>query len=403
MEFKSLIVNIGVRFDYFEPDGVILADESDPMIYNPIKPQNIWHDWGSDGVQGTFPPDGTEGNGIWDPGEPAVTLEERQSYWYEKATPKWQVSPRLGVSFPITERGVIYFSYGHFMQIPRFELLYQNPDFEIGSGTGNVGVIGNADLKPEVTVSGEIGLQQQLGEDIALNLTGYFRDIRDLAGTNADEIVVFGGASKYSKIVNSDFGSVRGIILSLTKRFTSGFSGSIDYTLQSAKASNSDPEQARNARAGGALPEVQLTPMDWDQQHTINGTMAYSGQTWGGSLLARWGSGLPYTPRRSRDISTLLTNSQTKPSTFVVDLRAFKQLSFGFGNVILSARIFNLFDTLNEINVFDDTGRAGYTTDLETAQRSNPPETVNSLEEWFEIPTHWSQPRRVELGISYEF
>ncbi len=403
MEFKNLIVNIGVRFDYFEPDGVVLADESDPMIYNPIKPQNIWHDWGSDGVQGTFPPDGTEGNGIWDPGEPAVTLEDRQSYWYKDATPKWQVSPRLGVSFPITERGVIYFSYGHFMQIPRFELLYQNPDFEIGSGTGNVGVIGNSDLKPEVTVSGEIGLQQQLGEDIALNLTGYFRDIRDLAGTNADEIVVFGGASKYSKIVNSDFGSVRGIILSLNKRFTGGFSASIDYTLQSAKASNSDPEQARNARAGGALPEVQLTPMDWDQQHTINSTMAYGGRSWGGSVLARWGSGLPYTPRRSQDISTLLTNSQTKPPTFAVDLRAFKQFSLGLGNIVVSARIFNLFDTLNEINVFDDTGRAGYTTDLETARRSNPPETINSLEEWFEIPTHWSEPRRVELGISFEF
>jgi len=403
MEFRNMIVNVGLRVDYFEPDGVILNDESDPSIYNPIRPENRYRDWGRDGQPNTNDPDGTEGNGIRDPGEPLVTRAEREQYWYKSASDKLQVSPRLGVSFPITERGAIHFSYGHFFQLPRFERLYQNPDFELGSGTGNVGVIGNADLKPEQTVSGEIGLQQAVTEDIFLSITGYFRDIRNLTGTRAEEIVIFGGSAKYSKFQNSDFGIIKGLILALDKRFSGGFSTSMDYTLQLAKGSNSDPEQARNALSGGALPEVQLTPLDWDQKHTVNATLTYAATGWGGSLIAQWGSGLPYTPRKSEDITALLTNSQRKPASFNVDLRAYKEFQFGPGNFTVFLRIFNLFDNLNELSVYDDTGRAGFTLDENTARATNPTELLNNLDDWFINPTHYAEPRRVEFGFTYIF
>jgi hypothetical protein len=194
MEFKDFIVNIGLRYDYFEPDGHVLVDESDPNIYNPIKPTNRFHDYNGDGNQ--------------DPGEPDKTVAERRAYYYKNARPKMQFSPRLGASFPITARGVVHFSYGHFFQIPRFERLYENPDFKIGLGTGNQGIIGNADLEPEQTINGELGVQQQLTDDIAIDLTAYLRDIRGLTGTRGQEIVVFGGSSSYSKYVNSDSAEV---------------------------------------------------------------------------------------------------------------------------------------------------------------------------------------------------
>ncbi len=403
MEFENMIVNLGVRLDYFEPDGVILADESDPSIYNPIKPSNRYKDIGTDGIPNSFDPDGSEGNGIWDPGEPAVTLEERRQYWYEEATSKLEISPRLGVSFPITDRGVIHFSYGHFFQIPRFERLYQNPDFELDSGTGNVGVIGNADLEPEQTISGEVGLQQQLTDDLSIGLTGYFRDIRNLAGTRAEEIVLFGGFARYSKIINSDFGLVKGVIFSMTRRFSGGLSASFDYTLQQAKGTNSDPEQARNALEGGAQPEVQLSPLNWDQRHTVNATVSYAEDSWGGSLIGQWGSGLPYSPRASEDITTLLTNSQRKKSTLNIDLRAYKDINIGPGRMTLFVRVLNILDRMNELNVYDDTGRAGYTKDELTAEATNPPEIINSLDEWYTNATHYSEPRRVEFGVEYHF
>jgi outer membrane receptor protein involved in Fe transport len=384
VEFNNFILNIGVRYDYFEPDGFVLNDDlsnngefytvDDPDIYAPIKPSNR-----------------------------ARTLEERLQYWYRPASPKHYISPRLGASFPITDRGMVYFSYGHFIQIPRFEYLYQNPEFKIGFGTGNQGVVGNADLQPELTINAEIGVRQQLTDDIAIDVTAYLRDIRNLTGTRSDEIVVFGGSSKYSKYVNSDFGFVRGIVLTLSKRFGGGFAATVDYTFQVAEGSASDPQEARNAVAGGSLPEVQLLPLGWDQRHTLNLTANYSVEHWGLSAIYRYGSGTPYTPRRLEDVTSLLTNSQSKPATNTLDMRAFYQFGFGELRLIAFARVFNLLDTRNEVTVFDDTGRAGFTTDEERARLTNPQERVNTLDQWFTQPTNFSEPRRIEFGLTLEF
>ena len=91
------------------------------------------------------------------------------------------------LAYPITDRGVILISYGHFFQIPPFEFLYTNPEFviEVGRLKSN---IGNADLQPERSVSYEIGLQQLLADDIAIDITGYYKDIRNLLGTQIQRV-----------------------------------------------------------------------------------------------------------------------------------------------------------------------------------------------------------------------
>lgn len=389
MEFKDLIINLGVRFDYFEPDGVVLNDESDPSIYNPIKPNNRFDD--------------VNGNGIQEAGERTKTVDDRRAYWYKKASRKFQVSPRFGAAFPITERGVVHFSYGHFFQIPRFERLYENPDFKIGFGTGNQGLVGNTDLAPEQTINAELGVQQQLTEDMALDVTAYIRDVRNLAGTRGDEIVIFGGSATYTKYVNSDFGFVKGIVLSVNKRFSSGLAATLDYTYQVARGSASDPTEARNARNGGALPEVQLVPLSWDQRHTLNATVSYTTPHWGMSFISQYGSGSPYSPRRTEDITALLTNSQLKPQFFTLDGQAHYTLSLNPYRFVFFLRVFNLLDIKNEVGVFNDTGRAGFTTDEDRTLRINPPQYVNSVQDFYRIPTFYAEPRRVEFGVNLEF
>lgn len=390
MEFENMIVNIGVRVDRFEPDGVTLADESDPNIFNPIRPENRFVD--------------TNGDGFQDPGEETLTLNQREQFWFKKAGTKTRISPRIGIAFPITDRGVFHFSYGHFIQIPNFSRLYQNPEFELGSGTGNQGTIGNADLKPEFTISGELGLQQQITDDIATDVTIFFRDIRDLAGTSSDAILVFGGSQSYNKIVNSDFGFVRGVVLSLSQRFSRGFSGNLDYTFQIAKATNSDPEAARNARSEGRDPEIQLANVDWDQLHTFNANLSYNLQRWGASLIFQYGSGQPFTPRAGTDVSTLLTNSERKPSFVNLDFRSSYDIPLGGAkraNVFF--RIFNLFDTLNELNVFDDTGDGSFTVDQQRAEDTGFPDVVNTKDDFYTNQTFFSEPRRVEIGMGFYF
>jgi outer membrane receptor protein involved in Fe transport len=388
MEFEDIIVNVGVRMDHFRPDGVVLADPSDPNIYSPIKPENRYDD--------------VNENGIEDPGE-KYTFKELEKFWYKEATNKTKLSPRLGISFPITETGVVHFSYGHFFQIPNFEILYRNPQFRLGTGTGNEGEIGNADLKPEQTISAEIGLQQQLGTEIVLDATAYFRDIRDLAGTRADEIEIFGGSARYSKLVNSDFGFVRGFILSLKNKFRYGINYTFDYTFQLAKGTSSDPSATQKAIAGGNLPEVQLTPLDWDQTHTLNSTVSYRAETWGLSFIGNLGSGLPYTPRKTEDVSELRQNSEKKPMNWNVDMRFHKDFELLSYKFTIFLRILNLFDRLNETNVYDDTGRAGFTTDLDRVSGLNPFLPVNSLKDWYTNITHYSEPRRIEFGVQCSF
>jgi hypothetical protein len=389
IEFDELIVNAGVRFDYFDPKGRILADPSDPSIFNPIRPENRYNDLNDNGIQ--------------DNNEPEVTIAEREQYWYEDTSPKWKISPRLGVSFPITERGVVHFSYGHFFQIPRFELLYENPDFDLDQGTGNIGVIGNADLRPEKTVSGELGVQQQLTPNIALDVTGYFRDIRDLAGTRADQISLFGGSATYSKLVNSDFAYVRGLVLALSMRESSGWSGNVDYTFQISKGSASDPRQAQEALAGGALPEIQLVPLNWDQTNTLNASVSYNARNWGGSAIAQYGSGLPYTPLSLQDISALVRNSARKPATWNIDLRSYYRLVLGNHGMTFFMRIENLFDHLNQYTVYDDSGVADKTNQIQIAKDQNTIEFINTIDEWYTNETYYSRPRRIEFGVTYEF
>ncbi len=390
MEFSDIIVNIGVRMDYFQPDGVILSDPTDPDIYAPLNPQNRYHDLNSNGIQ--------------DPGEPFVTFAERQQYWYQDTKSKTKFSPRLGASFPITATGVIHFSYGHFFQIPNFELLYRNPQFKMDtrSGSTNLGIIGNADLRPQQTISGEIGVQQQLGTSTVIDGTIFFRDVRDLAGTRADQIPLISGET-YSRLVNSDFGFVQGFIISMRNRYSMGINYTVDYTFQIAKGTASDPDQARNAVAGGALPEVRLTALSWDQRHTLNGSIGYNRPTWGLSFIGRLGSGQPYTPRQGADVATIRENSQKKPTFWKVDMRLFKDFRFFAKRFSLFLRVFNLFDVLNEVNVYDDTGRAGFTTDLERNRASNPEQNVNSIDEWYINITHYSEPRRIEFGFIFDF
>ncbi len=87
-----------------------------------------------------------------------------------------QVSPRFGIAYPITDRGVIHFSYGHFFQIPTFRQLYgandgtdtSNPDLEVATTSGNSTFLSNADLKPQRTVQYEIGLSQQVTTDLGV-------------------------------------------------------------------------------------------------------------------------------------------------------------------------------------------------------------------------------------------
>ncbi len=367
IELDYLIVNIGLRFDYFEPDGEYLNDPNNIAVL--------------DGLNPPFP-----------------------DSLMKKASSKSQFSPRIGISYPITDKGAIHISYGHFFQIPPFEYLYRNPNFRIpltGNYPENIGnLIGNADLKPQQTIMYEIGLQQEIFTDIGITLTGYYKDIRNLLAT---EIYIKNDFKKFSKLVNQDYGAVQGITLSFEKRFTDGIGGSIDYTFQVAKGNASDPNDNFDKAQANPPIEInkQLVYLDWDRTHSFNFTL--TGGIPGNyiiSAIGKYGTGLPYTPSIQNQ-RTGLENSDRRPSYFNVDLFATKYFEIFGSQLSIFARIYNLFDTANEIDVFGDTGRAGYT--LEVTRSQEPPRGVNTIEEFYTRPDYYSSPRSINIGFSLTF
>jgi outer membrane receptor for ferrienterochelin and colicin len=314
----------------------------------------------------------------------------------------------VGLAFPISDKGVIHFSYGHFFQLPSYEYLYTNPEFELGVSSGNAGLFGNADLKPQKTVKGEIGVQQQIGSDMSVDMTVFFEDFRDLTGTQSEEISVFGGAQSYSRYANSDFGFSKGFIISFEKRFSGGLATSIDYTYSVTKGNASNPADARNALLGGALPETFIAPLNWDQAHSLNLSVAYSVERdYGFSLIGNFYTGQPYTPGVNKNTrvtqNAFPRNSQNKPSIFNLDLRVYKD--FVIENTVLTVftKITNLLDLDNATGVYDNSGDPLFSFDRLEAEKINPKLYENTLDQFYTDSGFFSEPRRVEVGISYNF
>lgn len=357
MEFEDMIVNAGLRYDYFDSRGIVPLDFRDP--------------------------DNSYMN---------------REVWSRKAKPKHQLSPRFGIAYPITDKGVIHLSYGHFFQIPTFEHLYTDPEFEVEIG-GLRTRMGNSDLKPQRTVIYEIGLQQQLSENVVIDVTGYYKDIRNLLGTEIHELYILG--DRYARYVNRDYGNVRGVTVSLTKRQAGYLSASIDYTYQVAEGNASDPDAVfwDNQSEPPQESEKQVVPLDWDQTHTLNFTVTVSqAGNWAVSFLGRMGSGLPYTPAYNYQ-RTGFENSERKPSQYEFDLKAHKDFMIGTLRYSIFLKVYNLFDRKNENDVYGDTGRAGYTLTQHTGTVYGP----LSYDDYYARSDFYSRPRQVRAGVTMGF
>ncbi|HPR86975.1 MAG TPA: TonB-dependent receptor [bacterium] len=400
MEFKEMIVNFGLRFDYFNSRGKILADPRDPNIYDPFDPYHKYKNYSPETPEADLIP---------------YTLAERQAFWYKDATAKMALSPRFGIAYPITDRGVIHFSYGHFFQIPTFRQLFgandgtdtSNPDLEVATTSGNSTFLSNADLKPQRTVQYEIGLSQQITPDLGAEVTMFYRDVRDWVEAGYP-ISTYLASVAYTMFENKAYSNVKGVTLSLTKRYANYFEAGLDYSYMVAEGSASDPKDSYNDRLSDKAPRITLSPLGWDQRHTLNGNLSVGTATWRASLLLKYWTGTPYTPTfppglasGSSSFSGLAENSARKPIVNSTDLRLFKTFRVGKQNVSVFAYIYNLFDQRAATSVWSDTGSPKYT--LQTRNASYDANRVSTLEDNANHPEWYIEPRQVQLGFSLGF
>lgn len=391
IELKSLIMNIGIRYDMFYADAKILADPSDPDIYFPAKAQHRYKNYAA---------------GVPDSALVPYTLAERERFWYKNVKRKMQISPRLAIAYPITDRGVIHFSYGHFFQMPLFEYLYANPGYKVTQSSGST-IVGNPDLDAQRTVQYEIGLQQEIVKNVTVDATLFYRDVRDWVGTSPPIEVAIPGVW-YSKYENKDYSNVRGITISLQKRYSNHFSASLDYSYMVAEGTYSNPNDAFNELQAKKAPRLQMIPLDWDQRHTLNANIGVGDKTWWVSLLGRFYTGLPYTPSFRKGtlvgasaFSGLRDNSARKPDILTFDLYLNRNFKVNRQTISLFANIYNLFDRENATNVYSDTGKPDYTPEMLYISKS--PERVGSIKEVFTHPDWYRHPRKIQVGVAVNF
>ena len=365
MEFERLIVNVGLRYDYF-----------DPRYELPV-------DWAQvDRLE------------IDDPDNPGTLISNR-----EDAPVRMQLSPRLGVAFPISARGVLRFSSGLFFQTPPFQRLYRNAEYEVNPTSDNR--FGNVGLDPERTLAVELGLQQGFTDDLGVEVTVFLKDVRNLVGERIDRSVTT--TNFLVRYVNRDYGTVRGITLSLFQRRRAMLGWSVDYTLQFAEGTSSNPNDAFARQQSGQAEVAQLGRLDWDRRHTLNSTLSLAPMR-GLEVTAinRILSGQPYTSVR-RFVRSSTDNNLDKPSAVLTDLR----LSYAVP-VLAKPQLFlqvdNLFDAETQTRVYNDTGRADESVVLEQFRDSGTAVGgVNSLDEFFYRPDWFGSPRRVSVGLRVGF
>ena len=319
VEFDEIILNAGIRFDYWHSLGDVLVD-----------PEAVTQ----------------TGNGI------------RIGSALRGSDPQYQLSPRVGMAFPISEKGVMHVSYGHFFQIPRFSYIFTNSEFEIELGDLET-IVGNANLKPEKNIAYEIGIQQEVAPGWGLQATVYYKDIKNLLG---QEIINTRDKKIYARYINRDYGNVKGITLSLEKVYSNQVAGTIDYTYQIARGNASDPNsvfsdfQSRPPRES----EKQVLPLDWDQQNTLNTTIRIGDpKNWNIGVIGRFKTGQPYSPSNPGSaLTTQFENSARKPVIYDIDLNMHKSLHLLGQKVRAFLRVYNLLDRLNENRVYTSTGNA---------------------------------------------
>lgn len=365
MEFESMVINIGLRYDYY-----------DPLKKYPTQ-------WRNPANRSRFE----------DP-------EKMSEYVY--ARPKTQLSPRFGLSYQLGKAAVLHFSYGHFFQMPPFYALYVGNSYRIAP-TDYETILGNPTINSEKTVTYEVGLWQELMAGMDLEVALFYRDIYNLLST---KVVSTYEQTEYGLYTNKDYGNVRGLEVKY-KWYRQHFSINLNYTLQYTRGNADNPTQTYN-RAGNSIdPVAQLIPMSWDQRHTLNATVGYNTAQFGANLTGYFESGTPYS---WSPISTsilyrinLLPNNSKMPTQLRFDFNGHYSLALSDKfNARLMLTIYNLFDRLNEVWVDSQTGRA-YTAIVREVDLGSHKSEFNDYYDRIQNPGMYAAPRLIKVGIGLDF
>ena len=366
IEYHDLIINLGLRLDYFDPDDYTLKNPRNAKV---------------DQATGLI----------------------LQSEWV-KRNAHIQLSPRIGISFPVSETTKFYTQYGKFVQMPEFNDFYYN-DYQYSRQIATGGFFYLTPVgfgfDPIYTTSYELGFNKQLGDFAAIDIAGFYKNVQGQILTTRVTPEPGADITTYNTLKNGDFATNKGLEFKLTMRRYNRLQAQLNYTLTDAEGTGSGETAYISAVDRNAQAPTVLSPLDYSQTHRGNLILDYRfGKGDGGvvfeqfgiNLMYRFTSGHPYTlvknvggqsgpydsgvdymyDTRSR-VALEPINASTTPWTSNVDLRIDKSFDISKQmKITVYARVTNLFNTKNVLNVYQQTGDDvddGFITDPQQYQQ----------------------------------
>lgn len=475
IEFSDLIVDVGFRVDAYNANTLVLKDlwANKPIFrVSDVRaggfenvPSTVSDDWGvyydsptpeNSNIVGYRDLDGNFYNTL---GEQVTTQDIRDlsgrqivkenanpASVFEDSETDFTFMPRLGVSFPVTDRALFFASYNVTAQRPTEQNFTPFYVYPLASSASRVA---NTRLSPEKTTQYELGFRQRLGERAALTLSGFYRtQSGKIALRNVDL-----GVTAFGTYFNRDFTTTQGAEIGFELRRTRHLAINANYTLSFARGSGSDANTTRIiAWRGNTFPNF-ISPADFDQRHTGNLTVDYrygagegpviAGarpfQNLGINVLATFGSGQRYTPLvNCGDFASTASftcptrgeiNSGTLPATYQIDLKLDRNFDLGVGESSLKVYlwIIDLLNTKNVNAVYRETGlagfqglspgSAGYQTLIANAEASEEAAFFNynafttgpvnnafaHTSAGFGSSLFYDEPRQIRLGVLFNF
>jgi outer membrane receptor protein involved in Fe transport len=393
LQFMGMIMNYGLRFDYWFPGKFV-----DDAVNNPE----------------------------------VVTIpdEIRKKYYDETYSffgRRWKgrISPRIGISHPITDNQTLFFSYGHFSKRPKPQFVYAklNPQ----TAKSSFQKFGNPSLNPETTVSYELGVRNQFTNDDVLTITAYYKNIYDYVSTRS--IVINSGryiGKNFISYFNLDYARSRGVEVEYKKRIGGWFNGRFNLTYSVATGKSSTSDQGFLIVTRGAQETVSETFLGWDRPLQISTNLFFRVEKGKGlfgfaknilddiNFKARifFQSGKRYTEQL---VTGTLENGRTEYTSdydniygkigdnwFYVDLNIDKYIEIFTMDCVLSLSVKNLFDNKNSTIINPVTGNAYEYGDPTPNYWNDPlyPDLQSPLDPYPYDPARYLAPRHVMFGIS---
>jgi hypothetical protein len=218
IEVPGLVVNAGVRVDFFNQNRSAPKDMYDPLAFELATP-------GHDPLQPL---------GI--PGTPEL----------ERTKLQVAVAPRIGISHPISENSVLRFVYGHFFQRPSWTKMFGFPFVNFTDNPNTVldpyaaqttfmqewsGWYGNPQLSYERTIQYELGLDYNIADLIKLDVSGYYKDATHEADVITGVYASTYTANKALMLSNAGYSDVRGIETKIDSRFAGIFNFGLSHEI----------------------------------------------------------------------------------------------------------------------------------------------------------------------------